>query len=216
MALAKKKKSAHKTQLVKDTGTRAVPVQKRSEETLQKILDSAMNLLESEGIAGFNTNAVAKVAGVNVGTLYHYFSDKNSLLAEMFLRSESERVDYLSKRLESFGSAQDLYRWIHETLGALMKMRWSTPGATNLRNAVRVLPNLQTLGEEQDERSARALSEALRARYPDISKTRADAAGRMLIDIGVSALDKVGAGNGQWRTVQRELAEMMTAYLQTL
>ena len=53
-------------------------------------------------------------------------------------------------------------------------------------------------------------------RYPKVTKARAEAVARMVIDAGVAALDRVGAGNGNPRAVQRELTEMITAYISTL
>lgn len=195
---------------------RATPVQRRSEETFARILDAGMQLLEETGLAGFNTNAVAQAAGINIGTLYHYFADKNALLTAMFARSERERTDVLTARLASLDGVDNLGEWVHETVAVLLKMRAKTPGATVLRNAVRVVPELYELGHEQDERSALALAAALRVRYPNVTKARAEAVARMVIDAGVAALDRVGAGNGNARTVQHELTEMITAYISTL
>ena len=195
---------------------RATPVQRRSEETFARILDAGMQLLEETGLAGFNTNAVAQAAGINIGTLYHYFADKNALLTAMFARSERERTDFLAARLGNLGAAGNLRAWVDETVGLLLTMRSTTPGATVLRNAVRVVPELYELGHEQDERSAMALASALRVRYPTVTKARADAVARMVIDAGVAALDRVGAGNGNACTVRRELTEMITAYISTL
>jgi len=44
-------------------------------------LDAAIRVLQEEGILGFNTNRVADVAGISVGTLYQYFANKEMLVA---------------------------------------------------------------------------------------------------------------------------------------
>lgn len=195
---------------------RATPVQQRSEATVQRILMASMEVLQSQGIEGFNTNAVANHAEVNVGTLYHYFKDKNALLTELFIRFESERVDYLRNRLALFDTTVDLRHWVHETLRILLDLRITTPGGTVLRNAVRVIPSLYDLGVEQDEKSADALAAALHERYPHVSTTRTDAIARLIIDSGVASLDRIGLGLGQPDIVLHELTEMIVAYLDTL
>lgn len=53
------------------------------------ILEAAAQLLEGVGESGFNTNAVAKRAGVSIGTLYRYFPDKQAIIIAL-ARSETE------------------------------------------------------------------------------------------------------------------------------
>ncbi len=195
---------------------RATPVQQRSEATVQRILQASMEVLQSQGIEGFNTNAVAQHAEVNVGTLYHYFTDKNALLTELFIRFEAERVNYLQNRLIHFDETTNLRDWVHETLQMLLDLRITTPGGTVLRNAVRVIPSLYDLGVEQDQKSADALSSALRVRYPNVAPARTDTIARTIIDAGVASLDRVGLGLGRPDIVLHELTEMIVAYLQTL
>jgi AcrR family transcriptional regulator len=59
---------------------RRIPRQARAEETVTAILEASAQLLEVGGLAAFTTNAVAERAGVSIGTLYQYFSNKQALL----------------------------------------------------------------------------------------------------------------------------------------
>lgn len=195
---------------------RATPVQQRSEATVERILDAAMHVLQFDGIDGFNTNTVSAQANVNVGTVYHYFKDKNALITELFLRVESERVRFLATRLDSFVDTSDVTQWVEETLKTLLRLRLNTPGATVLRNAVRVIPSLHELSIDQDEQSASALAVALRARYPHVSRSRTEAIARIIIDAGVASLDRVGLGLGRPTAVINELTAMIVAYLNSL
>jgi len=45
------------------------------------LLDASIRVLEREGMGAFNTNRVAQVAGVSVGSLYQYFANKEALVA---------------------------------------------------------------------------------------------------------------------------------------
>ncbi|WP_340679674.1 TetR/AcrR family transcriptional regulator [Paraglaciecola sp.] len=59
------------------------PVQKRSVFMVDAIKQAAIRILKEQGLAGFNTNSVAELAGVSVGSLYQYFASKETLIAEI-------------------------------------------------------------------------------------------------------------------------------------
>jgi len=50
-------------------------------------VEAAARILETEGPEAFNTNAVARRAGVSVGSLYQYFPGKQALIAELSRRN---------------------------------------------------------------------------------------------------------------------------------
>lgn len=64
------------------------PKQARSRETVDVILEAAAQVLTEFGPEGATTNRIAERAGVSVGSLYQYFSNKKALytaLGERFL-----------------------------------------------------------------------------------------------------------------------------------
>lgn len=58
-----------------------LPQQRRSRDMVHAILDATIMVIESEGPDAFTTNRVADVAGISVGSLYQYFSNKEMLLS---------------------------------------------------------------------------------------------------------------------------------------
>ncbi len=60
------------------------------ETTAQEILDAAETELAAHGLAATSMGAIAKRAGVSVGTLYNYYKDKDVLLATL-LKDRSGR-----------------------------------------------------------------------------------------------------------------------------
>jgi AcrR family transcriptional regulator len=71
---------------------RRAPVQPRGRERVERILDAAGALLDEGGWEALNTNAVAKRAGVPVGSVYQYFDGKDAVARALALRS-LERLD---------------------------------------------------------------------------------------------------------------------------
>ncbi len=53
---------------------------------VEAIVEAAARVLETRGLTGFNTNAVAEKAGVSVGSLYQYFANKDALVAALSAR----------------------------------------------------------------------------------------------------------------------------------
>jgi AcrR family transcriptional regulator len=61
---------------------RKKPLQKRSLAMIETILQATARVLERESLTGFNTNRVAEVAGISIGSLYQYFPNKDALIAQ--------------------------------------------------------------------------------------------------------------------------------------
>lgn len=72
-------------------GARKKPGQARSQETVRTILAAATRVLAKQSLSGFNTNRVAEVAGVSIGSLYQYFPNKAALIVAV-LEMEHEKL----------------------------------------------------------------------------------------------------------------------------
>ena len=77
------------------------PVQRRSAATVDAILEAAARILESAGLAGYTTNAIAARAGVSVGSLYQYFPNRDALTAALIDRESAP----LLAEVEAAGAA---------------------------------------------------------------------------------------------------------------
>ena len=71
--------------------TRRTPLQSRALDTVETIFEATARILQTEGRAGLNTNRVAELAGISIGTLYAYFPNKDAILLAM-ARRETETV----------------------------------------------------------------------------------------------------------------------------
>lgn len=58
------------------------PIQKRSIEKKEKIIEAGFNLICEKGYYNTNTAEIAKNAGVSTGIVYQYFKDKHDILIE--------------------------------------------------------------------------------------------------------------------------------------
>ncbi len=59
---------------------RHTPTQDRANATVSKILDAAKEIIDDRGVFHLTTGAVAKQAGVSIGTVYRYFDDSVDII----------------------------------------------------------------------------------------------------------------------------------------
>jgi len=69
------------------TEPRKYPRQRRSRATVEAILDAASDAVLRHGFAAATTSVIAERAGVSVGTLYQYFSNREAVAAALVLRA---------------------------------------------------------------------------------------------------------------------------------
>ncbi|NUE94496.1 TetR/AcrR family transcriptional regulator [Acinetobacter seifertii] len=81
------------------------PRQARSVTTFEAILEAAARILESLGFAGFNTNAVAELAGVSIGSLYQYFPSKDALIVELIRRERTKLSNHIVVAIQQHEAA---------------------------------------------------------------------------------------------------------------
>ncbi|MBE9636075.1 TetR/AcrR family transcriptional regulator [Salipiger mangrovisoli] len=75
---------------------RKTPRQGRSRASVEAILTAGAQILEAGGIGALTTNAVADRAGVSIGTLYQYFPNKQTILAELVRRQKMQFFEDMS------------------------------------------------------------------------------------------------------------------------
>ncbi len=100
-----------------DLKPRKKPRQQRSAEMVEIILQAATRVLERESLAGFNTNRVAEVAGISVGSLYQYFPNKEALVAALIDRTQTALVEAVDAVVDSMEGAT-----LNESLLALARL----------------------------------------------------------------------------------------------
>jgi AcrR family transcriptional regulator len=79
-----------------DRQLRNVPRQARSRERLRNVLDAADALLTREGAQAFTAARIAAEAGIPVGSVYHYFVDKQAIVDALALRYWSDFEDLVA------------------------------------------------------------------------------------------------------------------------
>ncbi|BBU19396.1 TetR family transcriptional regulator [Acinetobacter sp. BEC1-S18-ESBL-01] len=102
------------------------PRQTRSVATFEAILEAAARILETLGFAGFNTNAVAELAGVSIGSLYQYFPSKDALIVELIRRERAKLSSHIVEAIQQHEAA-DLKEKLKLIIQAAVQHQLSRP-----------------------------------------------------------------------------------------
>ena len=81
---------------------RRKPVQARSQERVQRILDVAEDLFATQGYAATTTKEIAAQAQIPIGSLYQFFPNKAAIVRALFVRYN----DLLHQQLALFNDSE--------------------------------------------------------------------------------------------------------------
>jgi AcrR family transcriptional regulator len=84
------------------------PKQKRSQQTLEKIISACDVLLKKATFAETSMQTIATQAGVSVGNLYNRFANKESLIAHLIERMHARYFDSLLRNLQTQPDGRNL------------------------------------------------------------------------------------------------------------
>lgn len=149
---------------IKRLSPRKEPVQKRSIELRNAILEAATYVLKKEGPYGFTTNKVADRAGVNIASLYQYYPNKEALLFHLV------EIEWTTTFNAVFPILQDQSKSPRERLHLFIEKFYESEAAeSDLRQAISTAGVLiedtreyKQLGEKADAVFIKFLAEALK------------------------------------------------------
>jgi AcrR family transcriptional regulator len=127
------------------------PRQKRSVETKNKVLDAAYKLFCDKGYFNTTTNEIAKVAGVNIGSLYSYFQDQETILLEVvnrFNASFLETIDEIYQDTEL--CKEDVKLWLRRLMDNMIRAYQDSKEFNRELNALSYsMPKIAAIMENQ-------------------------------------------------------------------
>lgn len=90
------------------------PVQDRSTDTVDVILEATTQVLNNPRRASITTNHIAQHAGVSIGSLYRYFNNKQGILALVVQREAARRESHVNQLIADWSGhdGTDLIRQI--------------------------------------------------------------------------------------------------------
>jgi len=111
-----------------ESRARHEPKQTRSQITVEAILEAAGQLLVTCGRAAVTTNAVAKRAGVSIGSLYQYFPSKEAIFDALRDRHRSRVTPLIEHAVGNWADPSvDLVEAILLLMRAMVELHHESP-----------------------------------------------------------------------------------------
>jgi AcrR family transcriptional regulator len=98
------------------SANRRLPLQARSNKTVEEILDAASSLLGRIPFEQITTSRIAEQAGISVGALYRFYSDKQEIFDAIAVRE----LDAFRAEIERAFSARQLIFSPRKSLGRVL------------------------------------------------------------------------------------------------
>lgn len=120
--------------------------QRRSRVKVEKILDTALTMLSEGSADKITTNAIAKRAGISIGSLYQFFPNKEAIFYELFQRWLVQTLDALDAATLRMEAGDPKEKCVDAILDALSgSAEINSPGHWQLRRAMGSSPELADL-----------------------------------------------------------------------
>ncbi|MBB2995725.1 AcrR family transcriptional regulator [Paeniglutamicibacter cryotolerans] len=155
----------------------------------QLILDAVLTLLAQHGISGVSMRAVASEAGVSLGLVNYYYSDKISLMAAVLERVEKDDMSIVTPDPDK-SAEENLRLALHQ----VNSPKFLTTDYVSLRLQLWALapshPSFEEINTRAQKRYRQGLSVLIRAARPELSLSDAN---KLATDIDIIQ-------NGVWLT----------------
>jgi len=134
-----------------DIEPRNAPVQGRSKKRAKQIIDVTGELLERVGFDDLNTILIAKEVGISIGSLYHYFPNKQAIMHAMGKQWLAE-IEQVLQQYDSWDiENMSLEELVKKMLQANLKVYKRQKALLTLVQAMFSVPELRELDEQHDE-----------------------------------------------------------------
>ena len=192
---------------------RRTPLHARGQATFDLILDVTAQLLDEVGFEAVNTNMVAKVAGINIATLYQYFSNLQAILRELFDRQTDARTAMVTQMISGISSGTNWRAHLSEAIDEVATMRSQQPGAAALRVAMRSSPELLEHDRASTASVAAELAKVI-AEQGNLDHDHAALVAQCGLEMIIGVLDSWTAGESMKdRNLIEEAKKAILAYL---
>jgi AcrR family transcriptional regulator len=203
---------------MKDTSMRRLPQQVRSQQRVDLILDTAADLFAEVGYESMTTNSIAERAGISIGSLYRYFSDKDAILRALAKRHQEQVRRIFDQVFMGDLVYLPLDVLLDRLVDPFVELHTACPAYKQILLGSDVSTDIAAANEELDQEIVQRMAEVLRLAAPNVDAERArlvatvcKAQVKALLSLVASSQDREFQSQ-----VTAEVKRMLQAYLEPL
>jgi AcrR family transcriptional regulator len=160
---------------------RKKPKQKRSRATVAAILEATAQLLVEGGYHNLSTNRIAETAGVSIGSLYQYFSNKEAVVAAVVEEFADRQFEILVHGIGDLGPDAQMEQSVRELVRSMMEAKRCEPELSKV-----LFEELPPVGQidvlkEWTQRACELVYTALSMRADDVRPDNLEIAAYVLV-----------------------------------
>ncbi|MDO8391585.1 MAG: TetR/AcrR family transcriptional regulator [Actinomycetota bacterium] len=189
---------------------RTAPRQRRSQQSIDSILDAAERLIHDQGQVSFTANELAMAANMSIGRVYYWFPDMPSVVNALAERA-AERLATLFQGLLKYDDSAPTPLVLAETVSTLCRHIDENPSTVAL-----CLSGSGELdyGATMRESIVAVAVTLLRKRVPGIPDAEVELVSRTAVGIAMGMLHAYLQGSPAHRPhIQQELVYVLSAWL---
>ncbi len=193
-------------------GRKRMPRQERSQQTYDRLLEVAGELLAEVGVERISTNLICARAGMTPPALYRYFHDKYAVLEALGRRLMERQNAVLFDWLDTYGpqGPRALNDATLELTRRTAQATASEPGALWTLRALRAVPQLAPVRIESHRQVTDRLVEVYGPMLPQVPRDVLWIRLRITVEFGFAVDEMIAEGIGVDREqLLREVAKMM-------
>lgn len=198
------------------------PQQKRSIQMKKRILKTAKDLICEKGFFAMTTNEIAKTANISIGSLYAYFSDKDTILLEL-LEQYNQHFMYVFEDIQTevniTAYQTDTYNWLRYLLEKLIYLHQSQKDfSKELMVLYHAKPEVANIIDHQSEKVRQSILTLLEQNRHSKNPKDLEATSFVIFDVISAITDRIvfKEGNIDPERIIKEGVNMLFLYLKTL
>lgn len=167
---------------------RKQPRQRRSARMVDRILAAALTLTRENGAAGPTTLAIARRAGLSVGSLYQYYPNKQAIILDLARNWLAVFPTLIAARAEATTTAATFRRDLHGYLEEIARHYLDNASLMPVLEAITLDPGLKHIILDYDEKNIALYAAWLRKINPTLPLEDATRLGHVMMEVGHMAL----------------------------